>query len=341
METEELIRNILLFIQKERTLEQVCLEFGLHEYEVFDLIYQARESGNNIVYRKEQDDIYMINQGDIEFRDKNTYNFETNDANEFKFIAVSDTLFGSKSQQLSILNDIYQKGYEMGYDNVILCGNISAGIYPITDRYKETLFLDDTYEQIEYISKFFPKIEGMTTYFITGKNDDKHIKKYKVDIGRRIADKRSDMVYLGPKSCDLLIDKVRVQLLSSQLAKTYTSSYRTQQQIDSYRSEDKPDILIMGGLLQMEKYYYRNVHCLSVPSVCATTKEMNDKRYANTVGAWYVTVRTNEKGLLDSFTAFNSPYYTTDKNDYTKAKKLDIKDNPKKLVLIKGEELNG
>ena len=46
----------------------------------------------------------------------------------------------------------------------------------------------------------------------------------------------------------------------------------------------------------MEKFTYRNVKCISVPSVVATTKEMNEKRYSNTVGAWYITIRTNKKG---------------------------------------------
>ena len=87
--------------------------------------------------------------------------------------------------------------------------------------------------------------------------------------------------------------------MSSKLNKTYTVSYRPQQQMDSYRSEDKPDILLMGGLLQMEKFTYRNVCCITVPSVCATTKEMAEKRYSNTVGAWFITVKT-KNGKLDN-----------------------------------------
>ena len=54
-------------------------------------------------------------------------------------------------------------------------------------------------------------------------------------------------------------------------------------------------ILIYGGLLQMEQYTYRNVKCISTPSVCATDKEMNTKRYANTVGAWYVTIKAKQR----------------------------------------------
>ena len=61
----------------------------------------------------------------------------------------------------------------------------------------------------------------------------------------------------------------------------------------------------------MDKFTYRSVHCISIPSVCATTKEMTDKRYSNTIGAWYITVRTNQKGQLESFRAICSPYYKT------------------------------
>ena len=136
----------------------------------------------------------------------------------------------------------------------------------------------------------------MKTYFITGKTDSKHLKIEKVNIGKRIAERREDMIYLGDSSCDIKVDNVDMQVLSCQLGKTYTVSYRPQQQIDSYRSEDKPDILLYGGLLQMEKFNYRNVNCISAPSVVATTKEMREKRYSNTIGAWYVTIKTNSKG---------------------------------------------
>ena len=78
----------------------------------------------------------------------------------------------------------------------------------------------------------------------------------------------------------------------------------------------------------MEKFTYRNVKCITVPSVCATTREMNDKRYANTIGAWYVDVLTNEKGELSDVKAFNSPYYVTAIDDYLTAKPLVIEEVP-------------
>ncbi len=339
--SNEIVDKFLTFIEKEKDLTSICLEMNMRPYEVLALVSYIKDLGINIAMQRIEDEIYMVNMGDIVYHEKNTYNFETDDNNEFKFIAIADTRLGSKSEQLSILNDIYQKGYEMGYKNVILCGNISAGLYSLTDIYAETNFADDTQSQIDYITTHFPSLEGMKTYFITGKIDDKHLKKKKINIGKRISELRPDMVYLGENSCDISIDKTIMQLLSCKLSKTYTVSYRTQQQIDSYRSEDKPDVLLYGGLLQMEKYTYRNVKCISIPSVCATTKEMQEKRYSNTIGAWYITVKTDKKGKLESIKAISSPYYVSAKDDYLKAKVLKNYDKPKELVLTNNRRSSG
>ena len=326
------INKFLELTSKERSLSSICIEMEMNAYEVLALVNHIKSCGINIAMKKTYDDIYMLNMGDLEFREKNTYNFATDECDEFKFIAIADTRLGSKSQQLSILNDIYLKGHEMGYDNVILCGNISAGLYSLTDIYAATNFADDSLSQVDYIVSHYPQVEGMKTYFITGKIDDKHLKQKKINVGKRIAEARDDMIYLGENSCDVIIDNTVMRIINCQLGKTYTVSYRPQQQIDSFRSEDKPDILLYGGLLQMEKFTYRGVKAISVPSVCATSKEMTEKRYSNTIGAWYVTVRTNKKGQLESINALASPYYHTAKDDYLKAKV--VKENKSKQLLL-------
>lgn len=330
----ETIKKFLDFIEKEKNLTAACAEMEMKEYEVLGLVNYIKSKGINIAMKKTKDDISMVNMGDYEFVEKNIYSFATDELNEFKFIAISDTRLGSTSQQLSILNDIYLKGHLMGYDNVILCGNISAGLYKLNNVYAETNFINDTYGQIDYIASHYPRVEGMKTYFITGKIDDKHLSsKSKINIGKRIADKRlDDMIYLGENSCDVIIDNTVMRIFSSQLDKTYTVSYRTQEQAMAFRSEDKPDVMLYGGLLQSDKYTYRGIKILSIPSVCATTKEMSEKRYSNTIGAWYVTIKTDKRGKLESVNALSSLYYVTNKDDYLNAKVLKETGKVKKLV---------
>ena len=51
---------------------------------------------------------------------------------------------------------------------------------------------------------------------------------------------------------------------------------------------------------------------------------MNDKRYSNTIGAWYITIRTDNKGNFVSISAIDSVYYSTNKFDYQKGKALKL-----------------
>lgn len=325
MEKKELLEKIKTLALKEVSLTTISETLELNEYEVLGLVGELKNEGINIVTKKFDDDIYMFNQGEGKLSEDNIYHFNTDSKNEFKFVAISDTRFGSKSQQLSILNDIYTKAHDMGYTSVIHCGNISEGLYPITNIYADTNFLDDTLRQVDYIVQNYPYVEGIKTYFITSLKDEKHLKNNKINIGKRISDMRDDMIYLGNSSCTIEVDKIKMLVFNPKLGKTYTVSYRPQQQIDSFRSEDKPDILLYGGLLQMEKFSHRNVHCISVPSVCATTKEMNDKRYSNTIGAWYITIKSDEKGNLLNVKALDSVYYTTKNDDYISSKKLVLR----------------
>jgi len=320
MENELLLEKLKSLTLKEISLTALCETLETDEFEILGIIGQLRKDGINILTKKHDDDIYLLNLGEKENKKKNEASFKTDDSHEFKFVAISDTRIGSKSQQLSILNDIYEKANELGYNTVIHCGNITEGLYAANHDYADSTFLDDSQIQVDYITKNYPKFDNIKTYFITGTKDLKHLKKNSVSIGRRINNARSDLIYLGQNACNIKIDNTNMKVLNSKLAKTYTVSYRIQQQIDSFRSEDKPDILLLGGLLQMEKLTHRGVKGLSIPSVCATTDEMNEKRHANTIGAWYITVKTDQKGNLESIKALDSVYYTTDKDDYKNKK---------------------
>lgn len=319
---EELKQKLLELAKKEISLSDVCEILDVNEFEAFAIVKVLRDEGINLITKDRDNDIYLFNNGEREVQDGNVFKFKTDKNHEFKFACISDTRIGSKSQQLSILNDIYAKAYLEGYNNIIHCGNITEGLYSITSKYDETTFLKDTLKQVDYIVKNYPRIEGVNTYFLTGKKDESHLRRNKLNIGKRISLARPDMIYLGDISCKIKIDKVDMMVLNSRLAKTYAKSYRPQQQIKSFRSEDKPDILLYGGLLDAQKLTRRDVHCLTIPSVTATTDEMNDKRYSNTVGVWYVTIKTNEKGELEKFDAYISPYYITSKDDYIRPKML-------------------
>ena len=123
---KEILNKIVEFTEKEISLSELSDLLDLNEYEVLGKIRELRLDGTNIVLQRRDDDIYLLNRGERELVENNSYKFETDENNEFKFIVISDTRIGSKSQQLSILNDIYIKGFEMGYNNVIHLEDIQS-----------------------------------------------------------------------------------------------------------------------------------------------------------------------------------------------------------------------
>ena len=319
---EDKLNKFIELTEKKVAISKICEELEVDKMEALGMLRLAQNKGYNVIKEIQDDEIFFFNQGEVNNSKCGPLELHTDKNNEFKFIAISNTLLGSTSQQMTIIKDVMEKAKKDGITNVFICGNISAGTYSMNSPYHEDNFIPDTEGQIDYIIKNFPKIEGMTTYFITGKKE-----RDKVSVGNRIADDRDDMVYLGSEIADFTIDNCKVKMISSPLAQTYTESYRLQQYLESFRSEDKPDILLLGGLNQLVHVAKRGINGLSLPSMAATTKEMEDKRRSNTVGAVAVKIKTDKNGKLDKNGGFiytSLPYYVTDKNDYKRVEKSII-----------------
>ncbi len=319
---EEKLSQFIELTEKKVAISKVCEELELTKTEALGMLRLAQNRGYNLIKEIQDDELFFYNQGEVNNSKDGPLELKTDENNEFKFIAISNTLIGSKSQQMTIIKDIMEKAKSENIKNIFICGNISAGTYSMNSPYHEDNFIPDTESQIDYIIKNFPKVEGMTTYFITGKKE-----RDKVSVGNRISDARDDMVYLGSEIADFKIDNTKVKMISSPLAQTYTESYRLQQYMESFRSEDKPDVFFLGGLNQLVHVSKRGINGLSLPSLAATTKEMEDKRRSNTVGAVAVKIKTDKNGKLEKNGGFiytSLPYYVTDKDDYKRVDKSII-----------------
>jgi biotin operon repressor len=321
-ELEELLSKVKELTDSEISLTELADELEISWETVMGLVNQLRKQGTNIMVASKDDDVYFLNLGDKTHHQDYSYSFKTDENNHFKFVAISDLRMGSKFSQLTMLNEVFLRAYNEGYRNFIITGNLTEGLYPMSKNMFDSLVRKDTYGQIDYVVSKYPRLKGMKTYFITGKKDNTHLAKKKIDIGKKIDEQRSDMVYIGNSRCEVTIDNVKMLILNSNQSKTYTQSYRAQKLIDAMRSEDKPNIMLYGGLLQCEEFKYRDVRVLEVPSLCATTWEMSDKGYSNVVGACFVDVETDKKGNLKSFRVQNDIYYRTIKDDYVKARVL-------------------
>lgn len=322
MERTEMFDNLIEATKKETTLTSLAELFEVPETTILGYINLLKLGGENISVIKKDHEIIILNQGERYFTNRNDFTLPLDSDGEFKFMLISDTRLGSRFSQPSLLNDAYQKAYNMGIRNVIHGGNISEGLYSTGSDYEDTLFAKDTLQQVSYIIENYPYLEGMKTYFIGGTKEQIHLTKKKIDIGKRISEKREDMIYLGAGNCYINLAKIKILLSNLKLEKNYTESYQIQKVIDSIRSEDKPNIYLCGGLLKLNSFPYRKVRCIAIPSLTATTKEMLARKSNNVVGVWYGKIKVNRLGYLEDINLMSSPYYKTIEDDYIKAKVL-------------------
>ena len=85
MENKNLLEKLKKLSEKEISLSMLCEELKLNAYEILALAAELRKEGINIATKKLDDDIYMFNRGEGESKDKNNYEFQTDENNEFKF----------------------------------------------------------------------------------------------------------------------------------------------------------------------------------------------------------------------------------------------------------------
>ena len=338
---DELLEEFVEICNKKTNIEKIEEDLGIKKYEILGLKKLAKDKGYNIVVEQTDKGVMLYNQGELKEVEDKIYEFKSDENRDFKFMAIADPMLGNKAQQLAIIKDAYKKAKEMGITTVFLCGNLTAGTYKMSDANHDSLFISDQEGQVEYFIENFPHEEGITTYFITGPKDNKG----KISVGNRVAEARPDMVYLGAGSANIKIDDAVVKLMSSSQTQVYTTSYRSQQQVESFRSEDKPDIFLFGGLNQADHIYMRESDTYTVPSLCATSKEMDSKRRKNTVGALFFDIKMREPEKKKKSTRYRDnkktkrtesiklttmPYYKTNKDDY---QNVNIIDNSKKIII--------
>lgn len=350
--TEENLKELADQLQfdtlaQECIVEDLCKSYNISREDMFVLIHELKKRGNNVVTMntsasldegsEEKTTVTLIrNYGHEQLINDLSYRIENND-DSIKCMLISDTRFGSIYQQTSILNDMYLKAKAMGVKYVFLTGDVVEGVYKgAKSIYNSTLHKDGYDDQADYVAACFPRVDGITTYFVTGEHDLSFLKtKDKVDIGNLIASKRPDMIYLGPRRKKVTFvngsgnGNISLYLQHSSGNVPYTISYKPQQKIAALRNEDKTDILVTSHFAACDSFLRRGVRSYQVPTVVGTTDEMKDANTPvyNTVGSWVVTLNKDKKGNLKNTSQMYIPYYQTIRDDYKTFKTLHLTDH--------------
>lgn len=337
MERKEILLNLKRkILSNECSLENLVNELDINELEVLGMIKELKSNGENISITRKKDGIYIENFGDIKSHNHNTKTLFNNER-EIKFLLISDTRLCSKFAQLTILNDLYKKAYDMGVRHVFHLGDIVEGIYfGKNKKYNQVVLHHNPDTQAMYVKKNYPYISDMTAYFITGEHDLSFLKtKDREDVGEQIANMREDLVYLGQENCMVYLQSdngkpIKIDLRHPTGIVPYTVSYKPQRIVDAMRSEERPDVINFGHFLVHDTFFHHDVLVNQVPSCCATTPEMINKGTNNIVGATILTLYLDNKNRIIKTERMFLNYRTIIEDDYRAFKSLT--ENDKKLI---------
>ncbi len=233
-----------------------------------------------------------------------------------RFGAVSDCHMGSKWQQLTFLNYLYDVFQKEGITTVYNSGDLVDG-YKMHPGHEYEVFKHGADEQEQYVITAYPQRPGIVTKFITGNHDHSHIKSGGHDIGKPIAAARADMIYLGLANAKInLTPNCTLELNHPLDGASYALSYAPQKTIDAMMGGEKPNILINGHHHKAFYMLYRNVHCYEGATTCAQTPWMRGKRIAANMGGWIIEVHVTEDGTIKRCMGELIPLYKPIENDY-------------------------
>lgn len=232
------------------------------------------------------------------------------------FGLMGDTQINSKYTQLTYLHEFYNECAKRGVKNVYHTGDIDEGEQMRTGHQYDC-YTQGADDHIDEIVKNYPKIDGITTHFITGNHDASIYKRCGVDIGKRIESMRPDMIYLGRDCARVeLAPHCVLELRHPWDGTAYALSYKPQKMIDGMEADSKPNILAIGHYHKLEYLFYRNIHCFQTGCFQMQTPFTRGKGISVHLGGWIITAEVDDEGHVKKISPEMIPFYKGITDDY-------------------------
>lgn len=201
--THEKDAEILSMRQSGKSVAEIAQHFGVTEKAIQHRIYMSppsKPASDKALLSENQrlkKQLEQLQQHQIQ-----EYNIDDYTGEIVRFGAIADTHLGSLYENLDFLHFVYELFRIEGINVVYHAGDLVDG---------ERMYKGQEYEihvhggdaQIDYAVKNYPQIDSIQTKFICGNHDYSFWKSSGFDVGKRIAEHRHDMAYLGADYADI------------------------------------------------------------------------------------------------------------------------------------------
>ncbi len=323
---EEIFEILQNRLKRGDCVSNLCEDLGLNEIQLFGYVNQLKDISINVTLQSKSGEMFLSINNSPDYSKENVYTIKEDIDKSTKIGVISDLRFGSKNEQIALLNDTYKRFAEDGVKYVIIAGNLLEGKYNASEvnKYGKSLISNDGYLQSEHLVDYFPKVEGIQTLFITGDND--HTWSKELNVGEHIAWMRDDMIYLGPKSCTINFNNVSIRVENlKKSGESYTIAYPPQKYSRSMASHEDYDLILLGGTLTAQEFpQIRDTRIFTIPSLVERTPKMKAASQQNEMGSYEIEITYDKLGRLKRAVPQLSPYYLPSKDNYLTIKPLDL-----------------
>lgn len=249
----------------------------------------------------------LLNKGYTNLKEKNLFDNQNQEASHyfintksktFKLCLLSDTHLGSKFDQISSLETIYNKGEKIGVDYYLHAGDFFEGFINNSHEFKRSLRHQTVDQQIEYAYNNYPH-SSKPTLIINGNHEEETRRKTKVDMLEELTKLRNDIIYLNNTKSNIQMGKLRIMMMHTNTTNRSMKENIIKKDIDKYPLNATPKIVITGHTHNRSYKLYKGTHIFQVPSLmsCRDPKLYTNGPEEN--GVWWLDISISCKGNIE------------------------------------------
>lgn len=213
-------------------------------------------------------------------------NFAISTGTKFTFLTIADTHIGNKYENMQLVNNIYKYALDNNIRYVIHLGDMIEGT-ALNDKPDDRLKRIDINEQIDYLTRYYPKHDTINTLYILGNHDYRCVSKG-IDISKTIENRRLDMHFLGYKNSKIQLGKTDI-LLQHPFAIERDNKY-DKEIIEMYPGESF-DLVLRGHT------HHNGIYVNDFGSIVVNVPACYNSPTRKYVSAYEITLKENELEL--------------------------------------------
>lgn len=294
--------RLLKQLNRKSELSTLAYLYNTTEDELLLLIAKLKLNGHtNLKVFKEGDKTFAqiikkYKRLDNEFNQTEDWQGER----EITIGVISDTHMGSEYFALEELEKAYQIFKERGITKVYHAGDLTEGL----KKSRMETFLNNVAigfdAQLKYVIDNYPKIDGITTYVISGNHDLWYLQEGLSNIVNTISLARPDIKYLGDEFARVWLTP-EIDLTLYHPNDGSSANVFTKLQNFGDRGLDKVSkINIIGHYHKLGWIYYRDSYIMYPSSFQRQSNWMNINNLKSETGFLILTLKLNEKGELNT-----------------------------------------